>query len=206
MAQIILLPIFWWIARGGERSWWGLPLAALAVVLTTIACGGGGSVDFSAVGAAAGEFSLTSQAFEDGGRIPTRYTCDGVDRSPPIGWSNPPEGTQSYVLIVEDPDAPGGTFTHWIILEIPSDRTALPEGIPASERTLTGLVQLRNDFKRHSYGGPCPSSGAPHRYRFLLYALDDSPALSPRASKSDVLSAVESHMLARAELTGTYER
>ncbi len=150
--------------------------------------------------------TLFSEAFEDGGNIPVKYTCDGQDVSPPLGWSDPPEGTISFVLIVEDPDAPGGVFTHWVIYNIPADLRRLPEGVP-KEGKLEGIgVQGRNDFNKLGYGGPCPPRGPAHRYFFKLYALDITLNLKPGASKNQVLRAIEGHVLAYGELMGRYGR
>ncbi len=149
---------------------------------------------------------ITSTAFQDGETIPIRYTCDGVDISPALSWSGVPEGTQSFVLIVDDPDAPGGTFTHWVIFNIPANTLELEEGIPTSSQLSSGALQGRNDFSRTGYGGPCPPWGSTHHYHFTLYALDITLDLNPGASKTAVLNAMRGHILAQAELIGIYQR
>ncbi len=184
----------------------GRRLAALLAAVIA-ACGGGSEpIDPRSIGSVAGDFTLTSSAFETGGRIPARHTCDGEDRSPPLSWSNPPEGTDSYVLIVDDPDAPGGNFVHWILTDIPGDTSGLNEGLPKAGSILSGQLQPRNDFGNAGYDGPCPPPGAPHGYRFFLYALDGPSGITPQASKSKVVTSIEGHVLARAELSGTYGR
>ncbi len=153
-----------------------------------------------------GSTSLTLRSvFEDGGKIPVKYTCDGDDVSPPLRWEGQPPGTAAYALLVEDPDAPMGTFTHWIIYNIPPELNSLPEGIPKEKRTKFGL-QGMNDFRRIGYGGPCPPPGKPHRYFFKLFALDSPLDLPPGARRRDVLRAMEGHVLAKAQLVGMYGR
>jgi Raf kinase inhibitor-like YbhB/YbcL family protein len=150
---------------------------------------------------------ITSNAFQEGEMIPIKYTCDGSDRSPALSWSNIPEDTQTLALICEDPDAPSGTFVHWIIYNISPTVTGLAEGVPAVELLPDGTIQGQNDFKRIGYGGPCPPSGdSPHRYFFRLYALDTEIQLSAGASREEFTRAIEGHILAGGHLMGTYQR
>lgn len=153
------------------------------------------------------EFTLTSSAFAPGARIPTRHTCDADDLSPPLAWSDPPEGTESLALISDDPDAPVGTWVHWVIFDIPATVRSLPEGLSTAgdPDSLAGARQGTNDFRRLGYGGPCPPSGT-HRYFFRLYALDTALGLKPGASRADVDRAMSGHILAEAELMGKYSR
>jgi len=151
-------------------------------------------------------FKLTSPAFEEGGYIPRKYTCEGDDVSPPLSWEDYPSETKSFVLIVEDPDAPRGVFTHWIAYNIPADVNMLEEGVERVEKLPSGIMQGVNDFGRIGYGGPCPPPGKPHRYVFKLYALDVVLDLEPGASKDEVLKAMSGHILAEATLTGLYSR
>lgn len=151
-------------------------------------------------------FDLTSSAFQDGDVIPKTYTCEGSDASPPLHWSIPPAGTRSYVIIADDPDAPGGTWVHWVIYNLSLDLRGLSEGVPAKERLPNGSVQGLNDFKRIGYGGPCPPPGKPHRYYFTLYALDMVLDLKPRETKAQVLEACKGHILAEAKLMGKFGR
>lgn len=149
--------------------------------------------------------AIASSAFQEGGAIPRANTCDGMDRSPELSWSNVPEGARSLALIVTDPDAPSGTWTHWIIYNIPSDRRDLREGIPASPSLSDGGTQGRNDFGHIGYGGPCPPSGT-HRYRFTLYALDLPATLAEGLDANGIQKEIQGHIVAQSTLTGRYER
>lgn len=156
----------------------------------------------------AGEKSLSvsSTAFQEGAKIPDKYTCEGQDVSPPLAWGEPPAGTQSLALVTDDLDAPRGVFTHWVIFNIPPASRELAEAVPAQPQLPDGALQGKNGFGNIGYGGPCPPEGSPHRYRFTLYALDRTLDLKAGASKNQVLDAMEGHALARGELTGTYQR
>lgn len=149
---------------------------------------------------------MSSPAFQDGDRIPIRYTCQGQDVSPPLAWGELPAGAKSLALIMDDPDAPGGVFTHWVFFNIPSDTRQLPEALLAQPQLPSGALQGKNDFGRIGYGGPCPPPGSPHRYRFTLYALEQPLDLKAGASKKQVLNAMQRHILAQGQLTGTYQR
>lgn len=150
--------------------------------------------------------SLTSTAFEEGQPIPAAYTCDDRDVSPPLQWRNLPPGVKSLALVCDDPDAPMGTWVHWVIYGISPDTTGLPEGIPARETLPSGARQGINDFGRIGYGGPCPPPGRPHRYFFRLYALDTELDLKAEPKKQDLLRAMQGHILAEGQLMGTYKR
>jgi Raf kinase inhibitor-like YbhB/YbcL family protein len=147
------------------------------------------------------KIDLTSSAFQEGGTIPAQYSCDGADQSPPLAWGNPPAGTKSFALIVDDPDAPSGTFTHWGAFDIPANTRSIAAGQAAGTETA-------NDFGKPGYGGPCPPKGhGPHHYRFKLLALDvDRLGLQADAKARDIEREAEKHLVGRAELTGTYER
>ena len=146
------------------------------------------------------EFSLESSAFGNAEAIPSRHSCEGEDISPPLRWSNVPEGTQSLALIVDDPDAPGGVFTHWLAWGLDPAAADLGEGEPAPR-------EGRNDFGTTGYRGPCPPTGhGRHRYAFRLYAVDAQVALAAGAAKSELEQAIDGHVLTTAELVGTYER
>ena len=147
--------------------------------------------------------TLTSLAFHNGGEIPNRYTCEDADQSPGFLWSGIPASTRSFALIADDPDAPSGTWTHWLIWNIPGDATALPTATPKLARLVNGARQGRNDFHRLGYAGPCPPPGKPHRYFFRLYALDSQLNLKPGASRRDLDPALKPHILAQAEYMGT---
>ncbi|MFS8866707.1 YbhB/YbcL family Raf kinase inhibitor-like protein [Synechococcus sp. H65.1] len=148
---------------------------------------------------------LASSAFAPSEPIPSRYTCEGEDLSPPLTWSGAPVGTQSFALIMDDPDAPRGTFVHWVVYNLPASVTSLPEGIRSDSDLPQGAVHGQNSWGRNSYGGPCPPSGT-HRYFFTLYALDSQLALAPGATKEALLQAMEGHILAQAQLMGTYQK
>ncbi len=151
-------------------------------------------------------FTMTTTAFENGGNIPKKFTCDGQDASPALAWNEPPAGTQSLALIADDPDAPMGTWVHWVAFDVPASARGLPEGIPRTSKLPGGGMQGINDFRRTGYGGPCPPPGKPHRYYFKLYALDRLLGLKAGASKRDVEAAMKGHILAQAELMGRYGR
>jgi len=149
---------------------------------------------------------LSTSAFTEGAPIPAKYTCDGDDVSPPLKWSGVPQGARSIALICDDPDAPVGIWVHWVLYNIPSTVAELAEGVPTTEAISGGARQGINDFKRIGYGGPCPPRGNPHRYYFKLYVLDIELSLKPRATKKDVVSAIQGHILAEGQLMGTYGR
>lgn len=146
-------------------------------------------------------FELTSVAFAAGEPIPAKYTCDGANVSPPLAWSDAPPGTQSLALIMDDPDAPAGTWDHWLLFNIPANVRNLPEQAGAP----VGSVDGKNGWGRTGYGGPCPPRGT-HRYFFKLYALAAKLDLPAGANKSQLLRAMKTHILAQAELMGTYAR
>jgi len=148
---------------------------------------------------------IRSTAFREGEMIPSKYTCDGPDISPPLEWSDPPSGTKSFALISDDPDAPVGTWVHWVIFNIPGSERKLEENIPRTEVLKNGARQGKNDFGRIGYGGPCPPGGT-HRYYFKLYALDIELDLKAGATKRDLLKAMEGHVLAETYLMGKYRR
>lgn len=150
--------------------------------------------------------SVSSPAFQEGGRIPVKYTCEGQDTSPQLSWSEPPAGTQSFALITDDPDAPGGVFTHWVLFNIPSDSRGLPEAVTTQAELPTGALQGKNDFGRVGYGGPCPPPGRPHRYQFTIYAVNQSLELKAGVSKKQLINAIQGHILAQGQLTGIYQR
>lgn len=151
---------------------------------------------------------VSSPAFEEGDRIPEKYTCDGDDVSPLLSIDSVPQDAESLALIVDDPDAPGGTFVHWVIWNIPATFDRIIEDVP-SQKTVPSLdnaSQGTNDFNVIGYRGPCPPSGPAHRYRFQLYALNKSLDLSPGATKRNLQNAMENSTLAQDTLTGTYSR
>lgn len=173
-----------------------VPLAAVVLItcLNLQSAGGGGM-----------NIRVKSTAFEEGGMIPKKYTCDGADVSPPLAWDQVPEGTKGIALISDDPDAPMGTWVHWVLYALPGDVRELPEALPPQEMLPNGARQGTNDFRRIGYGGPCPPGGT-HRYYFKVYALDSALALEPGLTKAKLLKAMEGHVLAEGQLMGKYRR
>ena len=154
-------------------------------------------------------FTLTSPAFKEGERIPVKYTGEGADLSPPLEWAEAPAAAKSFALICDDPDAPRGTWDHWIIWNIPGDRRKLPEGVARTETLpeLGAARQGKNSWPRIGYNGPMPPPGhGTHHYHFVLYALESALDLKPGADKKALLAAMKSHILAQAKLVGTYSR
>jgi Raf kinase inhibitor-like YbhB/YbcL family protein len=149
--------------------------------------------------------TLTSPAFAAGESIPARYTCDGDNVSPPLQWQGVPAGTQSLALILDDPDAPSGTFVHWVIYDLPPDLRSLPEAVPTVDNPPQGGTNGKNGANATGYTGPCPPTGT-HRYFFRLYALDSKSDGAAGMKKDQLSQAMEGHILAQGELMGTYAR
>jgi len=149
---------------------------------------------------------LKIPAFENGGFIPRQFTGQGDDKSPALEWQNAPEGTKSFALINDDPDAPGMTWVHWVIFNIPTDKKTLAEAVSTKGELPDGTRQGINDFGQIGYGGPMPPPGKAHRYFFKLYALDCMLELKSGITKSELLKAMQGHILAQTELVGLYKR
>jgi Raf kinase inhibitor-like YbhB/YbcL family protein len=149
---------------------------------------------------------LRSSAFMEGEAIPEKYTCDGQDISPPLEWTDVPEGARSLVLLCDDPDSARNPWSHWVLYDLPAGASGVPEGYPPGELPGPGGKQGRNDFGDVQYGGPCPGGGQTHRYSFLLYALDETTGLSPGAIRVEILERMQGHILAQAALMGRYKR
>lgn len=147
---------------------------------------------------------FTSPSFDDGQDIPAVHACDGRNISPALKWSGAPKETRSYALICEDPDAPGGTWVHWVIYGLPASVTELPENVPPVEIPPVGGMHGINSFSHLGYGGPCPPPGKPHHYYFRIYALDGDIGLKPKASRADLDKAMKGHIQAEGKLMGTY--
>ena len=150
--------------------------------------------------------NLTSTSFKDGSQIPAKFTCSGANISPQLAWSAPPAATASLALTVADPDAPRGTWVHWVLYNLPAGTRALPEGLPALGQLPDGALQGRNDFGEIGYGGPCPPPGSPHHYVFTLYALDAKLNLPEGATRAQVEAAMQGHVLASGRLVGLFQR
>jgi len=181
---------------------------ALALALVALAsCGSNGNAVNQTNGGTAVEnatlakLQLSSSAFQDGQPIPSQYTCDGANQPPPLQWGEPPAGTKSFALVIDDPDAPGGTFRHWGVFDIPASARSIGGGQRVG-------AEVANDFGKPGYGGPCPPKGhGPHHYQFKLFALDtDKLDVAANAKIADVENAAEQHAIAQGELVGTYER
>lgn len=151
-------------------------------------------------------FELVSSTFKEGGDIPKKHTCDDTNKSPQLSWGDPPAETKSFALLVEDPDAPGKTWTHWILFNLSPETRQLSDEVPAKKNLWEKVKQGTNDFGKVGYGGPCPPKGAPHRYFFRLYALDKMLNLKPGATRQELLKTMEGHILALGELMGRYQR
>jgi Raf kinase inhibitor-like YbhB/YbcL family protein len=151
-------------------------------------------------------FQISSSAFSEGQMISKKFTCEGADVSPQLSWSETPKAARTFALIVDDPDAPVGTWVHWVLYNLPAAMKDLAEGVPKQEELGNGALQGRNDFRKIGYGGPCPPPGKPHRYYFKLYALDTKLDLNAGASKADLERAMKGHVVAEARLVGRYGR
>lgn len=149
---------------------------------------------------------ITSTAFNYGSDIPSEFTCDGSNISPPLSWSDVPSDAKSLALLVSDPDAPSGTFTHWLLFNLPTGIGGLSENLPPSERLENGALQGKNGFGKFGYGGPCPPAGNAHRYFFRFYALDTKLDLGSGITLQEINNAMKGHILEEAELMGTYSR
>jgi len=185
------------------------PAAALVVNLSLciLLCGAGAvGAQAQTSGGGAMSFSVTTKAFAPGGDIPRQYTCDGQDLSPALEWNGAPAATKSFALIADDPDAPVGTWTHWVLFDLPASADNLPESVPKTADLSGGGHQGRNDFGKTGYGGPCPPPGKPHRYFFKLYALDAPLNLKGGASRADVEKAMKGHVLGEAQVMGKFKR
>ena len=176
----------------------------MSVLLLTFAVGAAASAQ-ETTGGKQMAISVTSPAFTQGAVIPTKYTCDGEDVSPPLAWSGVPESAKSIAVIMDDPDAPRGTWTHWVLWNLPAETRELPEHLSTEKELKTGARQGTNDFKRPGYSGPCPPPGT-HRYLAKVYALDRRLDLAPGATKAELVKAMEGHVLATGELMGRYSR
>lgn len=149
--------------------------------------------------------TVTSPAFKEGGMIPAAYTADGADVSPPLQFDGVPTNAKSIALICDDPDAPRGTWVHWVLFNWPTDQKSIPENVPRQQTLTNGAKQGTNDFGNTGYGGPAPPSGT-HRYFFKVYALDKALDLKPGARKADLLAAINGHILAQGQIMGRYSR
>ena len=202
--MIVGLPLPAGVAMPRQKLLKVAPAIAFAALASCGASNSGGRQakgDTAVENATLAKLSLTSDAFKDGQPIPGRYTCDGAGETPTLHWGEPPAGTRSFALVIDDPDAPGGTFRHWGVFDIPASARSIGGGNHVGTEAV-------NDFGKRGYGGPCPPRGhAPHHYHFKLFALNvDSLGLGANAKVADVERAARSHTMAEGELIGTYER
>ena len=186
-----------------RRVFWRVA-AGLLLVVALPGCRGAGE-GTAAPAKVQTAMELTSFSFQSN-KIPAKFTCSGAGISPQLTWSAPPAGTASFALIVTDPDAPGRTFVHWVIYDLPAETRILPEGLPGLGQLTDGPRQGRNDFGEIGYGGPCPPGNSAHHYHFTLYALDAKLNLPVGATRAQVEAAIQGHILARGELIGLYQR
>jgi Raf kinase inhibitor-like YbhB/YbcL family protein len=149
---------------------------------------------------------LSTSSFTPGAVIPKKFTCSGADISPELSWSAPPAGTKSWALVVDDPDAPAGTWNHWLLYNLPPSIHELPENQPRTPELANGALQGKNDFGKTGYNGPCPPPGKPHRYFFRLYALDTKLDLKAGADRGTLAQAIKGHVVGEGELMGTFGR
>jgi Raf kinase inhibitor-like YbhB/YbcL family protein len=185
----------------GRKAFLGVAIG-LMLVLAGLACRSGSAT----IGEGKPTLALTSSSFQGGGEIPKKFTCDGADASPELAWPAPPASTQSFSLIVVDPDAPLGSFVHWVLYNLPAGKRELPEALPKQGELPDGSLQGENDFDKTGYGGPCPPGKSPHHYVFTLYALDSRLNLPAGATRKQVENALQGHVLARGTLIGLYHR
>jgi Raf kinase inhibitor-like YbhB/YbcL family protein len=187
--------------RSGEELWQAARVIAAGVLLLVASLKG-----YRVYILRGQTMHLTNTSFKDGSQIPAKYTCSGANISPQLAWSAPPARTASLALIVTDPDAPRGTWVHWVLYDLPAETRALPEGLPALGQLPDGALQGRNDFGEIGYGGPCPPPGAPHHYIFTLYALDAKLNLPVGEKRAQVEAAMQGHILANGKLIGIFQR
>ena len=181
---------------------WGFAAAAVLTVGCVLAACGDGGAEKEATVTPSATMTVTSDAFQAQGTIPTQHTCDGADQSPPLAWKGAPANTRAFAIIMDDPDAPVGTWVHWVAYNLPAETARLAAG--DSARLPAGSRDGKNSWGRAGYGGPCPPKGAPHHYSFRVYALDATLDLAAGASKGDVEKAMASHVLAAGELVGLF--
>lgn len=191
---------------GGGAVFAAASVAAVVLAGAVLGCGGDRDAAPKEAPMESGGFTLVSSAFTTGQTIPTPHTCDGEDVSPPLAWSGVPAAAASFALLCDDPDAPRGTWVHWVLYDLDPSVTSLPRALPRAATVAGGARQGQNDFGKLGYGGPCPPRGPAHRYFFRLLALDRKLGLDSGATMREVLAAAEGHILARAELMGRYGR
>jgi hypothetical protein len=179
---------------------------AATLALALLACGGEEKATVAPELATVFELPVSSQDLSPGSPVPAELTCDGADRAPQLRWGDPPSGTKSFAVIVDDPDAPRGVFTHWVVFDIPAGVRVISGNVVAADGTVAGGRQGRNGFGTDTYRGPCPPTGQEHEYRFYVYALDTTTGLQQGAGVNEVLAAMREHVLAVGVLRASYQR
>lgn len=183
-----------------------LSLILISIILATCISVDARTETLEKANSATPQFNIESPAFANGAYIPPVYTCSGADYSPALLWTAPPEGTISYAMIVDDPDTPVGTFTHWVVFNIPATQVYLEEKASPNGALPNGTLEGKNDFGKIGYGGPCPPPGKTHRYFFKLYALDAMLTLPTGASKEKLVQTMRNHILGQAQMIGLFAR
>jgi Raf kinase inhibitor-like YbhB/YbcL family protein len=180
----------------------------LLVLVAGLLAGASSSPETSEVvtGASSGDFTVSSKDFGEDAKIPVEHTCDGADRSPSLAWTGAPNESKAFAIVMEDPDASKGTFTHWVVWNVPAGARALDSGVPVKAKLGDGTIQGKNDFARVGYAGPCPPKGPAHRYVFRVFALEAPLEIDEDAPPDDVIAAAKKKSVADAKLTGTYQR
>jgi Raf kinase inhibitor-like YbhB/YbcL family protein len=188
-----------WLRQTGNKAIWAWVIAGMPLML------GCSDRSDSGLSAPSATLILSSTAFAPESLMPSKFTCDGENISPALKWNQPPIGTKSFALIMEDPDALGQTFTHWVLYDLPPDIRQLPEKVIPQPFLKEGGLQGKTSFGKYGYGGPCPPNGT-HQYVFKLYALDQAIDLPPGTPQADLMKSIQNHILAEAKLTGKYAR
>ena len=194
-----------WLEVTARANVLGLLFLVMMVVLIA-ACSSDKEPDLATQPQSSVTIAVTSPAFTEGSPIPVEYTCQGDNISPVLKWANVPDDTKSMALIMDDPDAPGRTFVHWVLYNIPATANGLSEASTRETAQSMGAAEGRSGSGRSGYGGPCPPSGSPHRYFFRVYALDTTIELDEGATKTQLLEAMQGKIIAQGELVGTYSR
>lgn len=190
----------------GRPAGWGALQGALTIAVATLVLAFSAALARTQTAEKPMAFTISSSSFSNGGEIAREFTCQGADISPQLAWSDPPAGTKALALLVDDPDAPAGNWTHWVLWNLPPSAKELAEGVSKTATLQDGSQQGINDFRKTGYNGPCPPVGKPHRYYFKLFALDAKLSLQAGAGKRELEASMKGHILGQAEWMGHYKR